>query len=207
MIEDLDASIQALLEYELAGIHPTLSISFESPDNDFPSGVATTPAVDLFLYDIRENLDLRHNERFFHQAGSSATTALTREPVLVECTYLITAWSDAGETAAHDEQLIISDIIRALYRHVSIPNMLPDKTDPEGAPVQILQGDLTGADPLPRAFTIQTGHMQNPNEFWSAMGGKPKPQCNYQVTFAMDVFAPVQSKLINRVNMNLQENS
>ena len=205
MIEDLDASIKALLEYELADIHPNLGISFESPDNNFPSGVVTTPAVDLFLYDIRENLALRHNEQFYRQAGSTATTALTREPVLVECTYLITAWSDASETAAYDEQVIISDVIRALYRHVSIPNTLPDKTDPDGAPIHILQGELAGADPLPRAFTIQTGRMQNPSEFWSAMGGKPKPQCNYQVTFAMDVFAPVQSELINRVNMNLRE--
>ncbi len=207
MIEDLDASIKALLQYELADVHPNLSISFESPDSNFPSGVVTTPAVDLFLYDIRENLELRHNEMFFHQAGSDAATALTREPVLVECTYLITAWSDATETAANDEQVIISDVIRALYRYVSIPDTLPAKANPNDAPVQILQGDLVGADPLPRAFTIQTGHMQNPSEFWSAMGGKPKPQCNYQVTFAMDVFAPLPSKFINRVNMNLREGS
>lgn len=205
MIEDLDASIKALLEYELADIHPNLSFSFESPDNNFPSGIVTTPAVDLFLYDIRENLELRHNEQFFRQAGSAAATALTREPVLVECTYLITTWSDAVETASHDEQVIISDVIRALYRHVSIPDTLPDKTDPNGAPVRILQGGLVGADPLPRAFTIQAGHMQNPSEFWSAMGGKPKPQCNYQVTFAMDVFAPISSEFINRVNMNSRE--
>ena len=207
MIEDLDASIKALLEYELADVHPNLNISFESPDNDFPSGVVTTPAVDLFLYDIRENLELRHNEQFFRQPGSTGATTLSREPVLVECTYLITAWSDASETAAHDEQVIISDVIRALYRYVSIPNTLPDKADPAGAPVQILKGELAGANPLPRAFTIQTGHMQNPSEFWSAMGGKPKPQCNYQVTFAMDVFAPFPSELINRVNMNLREGS
>lgn len=207
MIEDLDASIKALLEYELADTHPDLSISFESPDNNFPSGVVNTPAVDLFLYDIRENLELRHNEMFFHQTAPDGTTELKREPVLVECTYLITAWSDATATAAIDEQVIISNVIRALYRHVSIPDTLPDKTDPDGAPVQILQGHLVGADPLPRAFTIQTGHMQNPSEFWSAMGGKPKPQCNYQVTFAMDVFAAFPSEFINRVNMNLREGS
>ena len=203
MIEDLDASIKALLEYELADIHPNLGISFETPDDDFPSGVVTTPAVDLFLYDIRENLELRHNERYIHKGGSAATTVLMREPVLVECTYLITAWSAAIETAAHDEQVIISDVVRALYRHVSIPNTLPDKNDPNSPPVKILQGELAGTDPLPRAFTIQTGHMQNPSEFWSAMGGKPKPQCNYQVTFPMDVFAPVRRKLINNVGLSL----
>ena len=207
MIEDLDVSIKALLQYELADIHPDLNISFESPDNDFPSGIVTTPAVDLFLYDIRENLELRHNEMFFHQVGTTSATEVKREPVLVECSYLITAWSDAVETAAHDEQVIISDVIRALYRYVSIPDTLPNKTDPNGAPVHILKGSLAGADPLPRAFTIQTGHMQNPNEFWSAMGGKPKPQCNYQVTFARDVFAPSPSEFISRSSMNLRKGS
>ena len=72
MIEDLDVSIKALLQYELADIHPDLNISFESPDNDFPSGIVTTPAVDLFLYDIRENLELRHNEMFFHRVGATS---------------------------------------------------------------------------------------------------------------------------------------
>ena len=197
MIEDLDASIKALLRYELGAIHPNLSISFETPDDDFPSGVVTTPAVDLFLYDIREDLELRHNERFVRRDGPGPAATLTREPVFVQCTYLITAWSASVETAAHDEQVIMSDVIRALYRYVSIPDTLPDKNNPEDPPVRILQGELAGADPLPRAFTIQTGHMQNPSEFWSAMGGKPKPQCNYQVTVPMDVFAPVRSKLVN----------
>ena len=205
MIEDLDASIKALLEYELAGIHPNLSISFESPDDDFPSGVVTAPAVDLFLYDIREDLELRHNERYMRSGGPGSTTLLSREPVYVECTYLITAWSASTETAAHDEQVIISDVVRALYRYVSIPETLPDKNDPDGEPVQILQGELSGSDPLPRAFTIQTGHLQNPSEFWSAMGGKPKPQCNYQVTFPMDVFSPIRSKPIQSVNLSLPE--
>lgn len=205
MIEDLDASIKALLQYELADIQPNLSISFESPDDDFPSGIVTTPAVDLFLYDIRENLELRHNERYVNHVNSGAATMMAREPVLVECTYLITAWSASIETAARDEQVIISDVIRALYRHVSIPETLPDKNDPEGRPVRILQGDLAGSDPLPRAFTIQTGHMQNPSEFWSAMGGKPKAQCNYQVTFPMDVFSPIPSKPVRNVDLSLSE--
>ena len=67
------------------------------------------------------------------------------------------------------------------------------------------KGNWLGPIPCPAPSRVQTGRMQNPSEFWSAMGGKPKPQCNYQVTFAMDVFAPVQSELINRVNMNLRE--
>lgn len=200
MIEDLDDSIKALLEYELGAVHPNLSITFEAPDDDFPSGVVTAPAVDLFLYDVRENLALRHNEQFFHHTDNSANTTTTREKVLVECTYLITAWSDAAETAARDEQVIISDVVRALYQYVSIPKTLPHKTDPNGEPVRILKGRLAEADPLPRAFTIQAGHLQNPSEFWSAMGGKPRPQCNYQVTFAMDVFSPARSALIGQVD-------
>ena len=206
MIEDLDASIEALLKYELEDDYPDLNITFEAPDDDFPSGIVTTPAVDLFLYDIREDLELRHNERYAFQATSPTSETVSREPVLVQCTYLITVWVDSIENATSNEQMIASDVIKSLYRYLSIPETLPNKVDPvNGTPVQILQGTLEGSQPLPRAFTIQTGHMQNPSEFWSAMGGKPKTQFNYRVTFPMDVFEPYETKLVSRVNLTLNE--
>ena len=162
MIEDLSKSINALLAYELLTpgqeIIPNLSISFAQPDQNFPPASVTKPAVNVFLYDIREDLKLRHNEWLNYQSIAPAGYEVRRQPLLIECSYLITAWSDSGTAAANDEHTVLSAIIKSLRRYYSLPDTLPNKLDPGAAPVRILQGDLAGISPLPRAFTIQDGY-------------------------------------------------
>jgi len=68
MINDLDKTLQVLLERELPPelVSPKaktrVTISFDTPDDQFHPSSATLPVIDLFLYDLRENLELRSNE-------------------------------------------------------------------------------------------------------------------------------------------------
>ncbi len=63
MITDLDKTIEELLSRELVSIiGMPVSICFDVPDGNFPPSSVTLPAIDLFLYDIRENTELRSNE-------------------------------------------------------------------------------------------------------------------------------------------------
>ena len=60
MIDDLDRTLADLLKSQLAsGLADQVAISFAPPDSDFPPSTVSLPAIDLFLYDIRENADLR----------------------------------------------------------------------------------------------------------------------------------------------------
>ena len=115
MIEDLSKSINALLAYELLTpgqeIIPNLSISFAQPDQNFPPASVTKPAVNVFLYDIREDLKLRHNEWLNYQSIAPAGYEVRRQPLLIECSYLITAWSDSVTATANDEHTVLSAII------------------------------------------------------------------------------------------------
>ena len=211
MIEDLSNSIKALLEYELLTpgqeVIPNLSISFAQPDENFPPASVTKPAVNLFLYDVREDLKLRHNEWFRYRQIPPNSYEVKRQPLLMECSYLITAWSDSATAAVNDEHTVLSAMIMALRRYNSLPDTLPNKTDPNGAPVQILQGSFAGVSLLPRAFTIQDGYLQSLGEFWRSMGHGPKPRFNYTVTIAVDVHDSIRSRQINRVNMAVGEDS
>ena len=211
MIEDLSNSIKALLEYELLTpgqeVIPNLSISFAQPDDNFPPASVTKPAVNLFLYDVREDLKLRHNERFRYQQMPPASYDVKRQPLLMECSYLVTAWSDSATAAANDEHTVLSAMIMALRRYNCLPDTLPNKIDLEGSPIQILQGALAGINPLPRTFTMQDGYLQSLGEFWRSMGHGPKPRFNYSVTIAVDVHDPIKSKQISRVKMSLGEGS
>jgi hypothetical protein len=66
MIKDLDKTIAALLRRDLPpALVGQVQISFATPDDQFPPQSVTLPAIDLFLYDVRENLELRSNEVYF----------------------------------------------------------------------------------------------------------------------------------------------
>lgn len=173
MIDDLDKSVEELLRRELApGLIEQVGISFAAPDSDFPPSSVTLPAVNLFLYDIRENLEMR-NPGWTIEHKENGTAMRRRNPVRVDCSYLITAWASEGSTArALDEHRLLSEVMRALLKHPTIPEVL-------------LQGSLKGQEPPLPASSLQPGRLQSVSEFWQALGGKPKAALNYTVTIGV----------------------
>jgi hypothetical protein len=183
VIDDLDESLKALLRRELPpAISEQVSVSFAAPDDEFHSSVKL-PAVDLFLYDIRENLELRSNEEFI-QRLEDGTALRTRAPVRVDASYLITAWPGSSEKdRPEDEHRLLGEVMQALLRSRTLPR-------------SVLKGSLAQqALPLP-VSTLQPGRLQSLGEFWQALGGKPKAALNYTVTFSVDVAKPVPVPLV-----------
>jgi hypothetical protein len=166
MIHDLDKTLKQLLEGELAHLNPAVTISFDPPDATFsPSG----PAVDLFLYDIQEDLELRRNELLVERQDNGMAVK-RRPPARVECSYLVTAWSSDAE----NEHLLLGEVMKVLLRYQMIPKNL-------------LQGSLANqALPLPTT-ALQPGRLQSLGEFWQAMGGKPRAALHYTVTLGVSL--------------------
>lgn len=194
MIHDLDKTVEELLRRELA---PTLleqvAISFAAPDSEFPPAAVTLPAVDLFLYDIRENVELRSTESFVDRAANG-TGIRRRRPVRIDCSYLITAWSsESSSTRALDEHRLLSEVIKVLIRYPVIPEAF-------------LQGSLQGQDPPLPASSLQPGRLQSVAEFWQALGGKPKAALNYTVTIAVTADLPGDEvKLVSEKVMSFEQ--
>jgi len=188
MIDDLDRTVEELLTRGLSpGLVEKPSISFLAPDSEFVSKV-TLPAVDLFLYDIRENLELRNTQWVIDREDGKSTKK--RAPVRVDCSYLITAWSGAdAKSSAFDEHFLLSEVMKVLLRHPTIPEVL-------------LQGNLRGQKPPLPSSTLQPGRLQSLGEFWQALGGKPKAALNYTVTIgvvtdrALETELPVIDKML-----------
>jgi hypothetical protein len=176
LLQDLDNTIQALLLQAL----PSLTdgqIGFETPFDDY---APTLPAVNLFLYDVRENRDLRSNE-WLAQRPLNGTVARVPPPVRVACAYLITAWA-AG---IDDEHRLLGQVMQALLSYPTIP-------------LGILQGDLAN-DGLPLPTTaLQASSLQSIGEFWQAMRGKPRAALAYTVTISVDVAAPVETPIVRK---------
>jgi hypothetical protein len=191
MIDDLDRTVEELLTRELApALVEQVDISFAAPDSDFPPSSVTLPAVDLFLYDVRENTELRSAawivERQFERKpnGEIAERAIKqRSPVRVDCSYLITAWSsESSTTRALDEHRLLSEVMKVLLRHPTLPEVL-------------LQGALKGQEPPLPATTLQPGRLQSVGEFWQALGGKPKAALNYTVTIGVVPDRAIETEL------------
>jgi len=177
MLDDLDRSLNELLK---RGLPPTVvqqvDISFAPPDDRFPPSSVKLPAIDLFLYDIRENLELRDRE-WQLERRSDGTGLKKRPPVRVDCSYLVTAWAaSSSSTPAYDEHRLLGEVMKVLLRHPVLPE-------------QVLLGSLQGQKPPLPAVSLLSGQLQSMGEFWQALGGKPKAALNYTVTIGVDAFA------------------
>jgi len=178
MIKDLDDTMAELLRATLPpSLVQSVAISFATPDGTFPPSSVVLPAIDVFLYDIRENRDLRSNERSIER-GQSESLVIRRPPVRVACSYLITAWaSTASPKPVEDEHYMIGEVMAALLRYPVLP-------------IELLKGALASQSvPLP-VTALQAGSLQSMGEFWQALGGKPKVTLHYTVTIAVDAFKP-----------------
>jgi hypothetical protein len=174
VINDLDDTLAELLRRTLPPtLVPQVAISFAPPDGTFPPPSVTLPAIDLFLYDIRENRTLRSNERQIERDPEG--TVVLRPPSLrLDCSYLVTAWPSATTiNPVQDEHHLISQVMMALLRYPVLPRPL-------------LQGALA-AQPLPPPVTaLQAGSLQSMGEFWQALGRKPRAALHVTATIAVE---------------------
>ena len=178
MLHDLDSTLRELLSRELSpDLVSQVNFSFDTPNPD----AIQAPAINLFLYDVRENLELRTGE-WIVERQENGTARKRRPSARVDCSYLITAWpaeSKTGgdnirSTAAWEEHRLLGAVMTALMRH----RLLPEA---------VLQGNLQGQEPPLRTLALRPSHLQSLGEFWQAVGGKPKATLNYTVTISVPV--------------------
>jgi hypothetical protein len=191
VIDDLDKTLATLLEQELpASLAGQLAISFLAPGADFPPTTVTPPALNLFLYDLREDRGLRSGDWPIERDGDGAPTGRRPPDARIECSYLITAWPGTTSTdPAGDEHRLLGEVIRALVRHPVLP-------------AAVLQGELAVQEPLPAA-TLHAGRLQSIAELWQAAGGRPKAAVTYTVTIGIPTVAaqetgpPVETPVVD----------
>jgi len=119
VFEDLDKTIEKILgdsdKPELKAAH----VSFITPDKNLPLNKAT---VDLFLYEVKENRELRDPTPIVEKIG---TSFVHREPPLrVDCSYIVTTWSDpnaTGEARVTEEHRLLAKALLWLSRFPTIP--------------------------------------------------------------------------------------
>src|SRR5262245_49823933 len=115
MLADLDESLRALLRREL-GRHgfDGVEVAFEAPDKEWAASLSG-PAVNLFLYDLREAKEVRPIE-WEAEAGNGQQRE-RRPPLRVDASYAVTSWTRAVE----DEHRLLSQVMAILYAYPELP--------------------------------------------------------------------------------------
>lgn len=172
MFHDLDSTIAELLHRELPpNVVEQVSISFVTPDGGFPPQSVALPAVNLFLYDIQENRDLRNPEADIMRQVDGRVIRIP-PPVRVDCHYLVTAWAKAGTHPDQDEHRLLGDVLQVLLRHREIPK-------------EVLVGSMKDQCRPLRGEALKNSQQHTRGDFWQALGGKPKAAFSYVVTMSI----------------------
>jgi len=184
MIRDLDLSLKALLSGKAVGGEELdlAEISFSVPDEEWRS-TGTGLHLNVYLYDIRENRNLRSNERQrIHHANGAVTHR--KSPPRIDCNYIITAWNK--ETASPNPDSDSDKEDKELQEHRLLSQVLGVLLRCPLIPPKYLHGSLVNQEPDLPMVTAQKDGLTDPVEFWSALGAPLKPSINCVVTLAME---------------------
>ncbi len=189
MIQDVDDTLKELL-VQKAGINTAdIDIKFDMPNKDW-SATVTKPTINLFLYDMRENHELRSNERTLVRNGDNTAGVVSRPPVRMDLSYLITVWT----TDISDEHRLLGSLLNALLQFP----LLPD---------DVLKGAMqTQAFPV-HAWIAQPDRLPNPWEFWGHMDHGMKASLNFVLTTSWEPVPDENVTLVKQrtINLNLKQ--
>ena len=169
MLADLDETLRALLKRELERHgFDGVEVAFDAPAREW-SGQLSAPTVNLFLYDLRESQDARPVE-WRHVRGQNGSSRDVRPPMIMECSYAVTAWTQAVE----DEHRLLSQVLAVLFAFPQLPE-------------DILQGRLA-AMTATHTISGKVGAAKSDGkaDFWSAVGGQYKASLDYVAQLACE---------------------
>jgi hypothetical protein len=182
MIADLDETLRQLLIAEMPVKNKEVDISFHQPKREWSSRL-NKPTINLFLYNLRENTNLRQPQWESFPRGDNQSH-LKRSPFRVDCFYMITVWAAEPE----DEHRLLSRTLLALFRFPVLPE---DR----------LVGGLKN-----QPFEIQTlladpETLTNPADLWSAMDNEMRSSIPFMVTLAFDPWKEITGPLVHTLTI------
>src|SRR5438132_7414846 len=168
MIQDVDESLRALVKRDaLNGTRA--DIAFDAPTKEWSSR-RNTPTVDLYLYDIREDVERREVMWEDVKDDKGRVTERRPPPRRFKLSYLVTAWTQRPE----DEHRLLSAVLSCFLPLESLPG-------------DVLRGEVADQpDPLRVTIGLPLPADRAISDVWSALGGELKASLDLIVTAPFD---------------------
>ena len=135
--------------------------------------------MNLYLYDMRENLALRELYWDEEEAGENRV-ALTRRPARIDLSYMVTCWAGGIK----QQNWLLWRVLETFFRFSPLPD-------------DLLQGDLRQTlHPIRTQVAQPEGVLNNLSDFWAALQHPLHPSINLVVTLDLDLKQVEQPKLV-----------
>ena len=167
MFAEIDESIRQLLIQRGRLDSGDVDISFQMPTRQWAAGIAR-PTVNLYLFDIRENTELKNPSAWVVRRGPNNTAVKSRPEVRMDLTYKVTAFANTVE----DEHRLLA---RTLLTFLQNPLL----------PAEVLHNALAGQE-IPTSVASNSPS-QGMADYWGAMGNDVRPSLDYRVTASIDL--------------------
>jgi hypothetical protein len=169
MIADLDESLRRLVLRDVldsAGVE----LSFEPPTKEWAAR-RTAPTVNVYLYDIRE--DVKRRESKLEQIRDDNGRVVARRPSQrrFKLSYLLTVWTQRPE----DEHRLLASLLASFLTYDALP-------------ADVRAGLLAETDaPVTLTVGLPAPEDRSLADVWSALGGELKPSLDVVATLPFDV--------------------
>lgn len=193
MIADVDEVLRKLLIREIDIQGNEVDIQFDSPRREWSSRLSK-PTINLFLFDIRENLRLRGSEQYSTIAREDGSSEVRRNPVRMDLRYLMTAWVKEAE----DEHLLLSSALMGLLRNPFLPvDLFTERMQTQPAPVALEVA----------TFPPENGPVDKFSEIWGVLDNELRPGVLVTVTVSIDPYKPLLFKQVRTREMRFVQDS
>ncbi len=166
MISEVDDGLRGLVRRAVQGSE--VDVVLDAPTKDWAAR-RNAPTVNLYLYDVRE--DLRRRQRGFHdhRGSDGAVEARLPPPRHFRLSYLVTAWTQRPE----DEHQLLDSVLRLFLPLEALPR-------------ELVAGALAEARlPIPLFVGLPPPEDRGFADVWSALGGELKPSLDVVVVAPM----------------------
>ena len=177
MLTDLDETLKALLTNGIPIDNRDVDISFDQPKREWSSKLSR-PTINLYLYDVRENTELRQTHWVVERKDNGQATK-RRPPRRIDLAYLVTAWTNTAE----DEHRLLWRALWALLRHPELPK-------------DMLHGGLEDADVPIRTSVAQPDEMPNAADLWGVLDNELRPSLHLVATLPLDLDQVITGPLV-----------
>ncbi len=175
MIHDVDESLRALVQRDALN-GSGVEVAFDAPTKDWVAR-RSAPVVNLYLYDIREDLSRRDTAWVEVKGDDGRVKERRLPPRRFRLSYLATAWTQRPE----DEHRLLSALLAGFLRH-------------EYFPAELLKGTLEGEEiPVLVTVALPPDDERKIADTWSALGGELKPSLDVVVTAPMNIARSIEA--------------
>jgi Pvc16 N-terminal domain len=172
VISEVDAALSALLQREVLE-SAQVPVVLDAPTKEW-AAKRSGPTVNLFLYDIREDLRRRGSGMYAHFDDNGRIVSRRQLPRVFRLGYLVTAWTQRPE----DEHRLLGALLSSLLAHDQIP---PDLLSDSPSPATVTVGIPPEED---RSFA----------DVWSALGGELRPSIDVVVSVPVPAGRPLATE-------------